>query len=76
MNASLASRSPNVDHLAQRLLPVLASMEARAAEQCARELASAIAELDHKLRVEVDEALGRLEVRIETELRELAEEEQ
>ena len=75
MNVSLASRSPNIDQLAQRLLSALAGVDPQAAERCARELASTIADLDHKLRVEVDEALGRLETRIETELRDLAEEE-
>jgi flagellar motility protein MotE (MotC chaperone) len=76
MNASLASRSPSIDHLAQRLLPALTGMEPETAQRCARELAHAIADLDHKLRIEVDEALGRLETRIETELRDLAQEEQ
>jgi hypothetical protein len=75
MNTSLASRSPNVDHLAQRLLPALAGTDAEAAKRSARDLAAAIADLDHKLRIEVDEALGRLESRIEVELRGLAEEE-
>jgi hypothetical protein len=49
--------------------------EPEAAKRSARELAAAIADLDHKLPVEVDEALGRLESRIEVELRGLGEEE-
>jgi hypothetical protein len=76
MNTSLAGRSPNVDHLAQRLLPALAGMEPDAAERSARELAAVIADLDHKLRIDVDEALGRLESRVEADLRGLGEEEQ
>jgi hypothetical protein len=73
---SLASRSPNVDHVAQRLRSALSGIEPQAGERFARELASTIVDLDHKLRLEIDEALGRLETRIETELRDLAEEEQ
>jgi hypothetical protein len=51
-------------------------MEPEAAERSARELAAVIADLDHKLRIDVDEALGRLESRVEADLRGLGEEEQ
>lgn len=76
MNTSLASRSANVDHLVERMRSALLGADAQMVERCAREFASAIADLDHKLRVEVDEALGRLEARIESELRDFAEQEQ
>jgi hypothetical protein len=66
---SLASRSPNVDHLAQRLYPAASALGPEAAQTLARDLAAVVAELDNKLRVEVDEALGRLEARIDEELR-------
>jgi hypothetical protein len=73
---SLASRSANAEHLAQELKSAAAGLPPESSDAVARSVAIVMAELDHRLRAEVDEALGRLEARIEQELRELAEAEQ
>lgn len=76
MQTSLANRSSKVDHLADRLQAALEGIDVQVGERIARELANIFAELDHRLRADVDEALGRLDARIEDEMRDLAEEEQ
>jgi hypothetical protein len=73
---SLASLSLNVEHIAQRLRPALSALAPGEADRLARGLAAVVADLDHKLRADVDDALGRLEARFEDEIRELGEEEQ
>ncbi len=73
---SLASRSANAEHLTRQLKTAVAGLSPDDGEAFARSLANVLADLDHRLRVEVDEALGRMEARVEEELRELAEAEQ
>jgi len=73
---SLASHSANADHIARQLSAAADALRDGGSEAFARSLATVLAELDHRLRTDVDAALGRLEVRIEEELRELAEAEQ
>ena len=73
---SLASRSANAEHLAGHLKTAVPGLSPGDGEAFARSLADVLADLDHRLRVEVDEALGRMEARVDEQLRELAEAEQ
>jgi hypothetical protein len=73
---SLASRSANADRLEARLKEAAANLAPDGRESFAAALAGVLADLDHRLRVEVDEAIARLEERIDEELRDLAEAEQ
>ncbi len=73
---SLASRSANPEHIATQLQAEVVGLSPEVGDTLTHQLAKIVSDLDHKLRVEVDEAIGRLEARIEEELRELAEAEQ
>jgi hypothetical protein len=72
----LGSRSANAEHLARQLKTAVPGLSPGDGEALARTLANVLADLDHRLRVEVDEALGRMEARVDEQLRELAEAEQ